>query len=92
MHDWSLICISYDWKSRKLILDFRTDAGNASLEAQGTSLLLVPHRQEWGPSVNVQKCDGLESALQSGGKLELQMQSGDTIVIEAVTFLLRKEA
>jgi hypothetical protein len=89
MHDWSLISIVFEWPSGILNLSFRYGEGhNALLSAINVVELLVPKREEWGPSVSVNEVTGPFMLANGNHRLLIEMQSGDIIQIEAKNFTL----
>ena len=81
MHDATLVAVRFDWLSRTCAFEF---AGAPSLlepfvvEFSGVTELVVPAREEWGPSDSV-----LEVIDQGGGRFDFSMQSGDIIRVVA---------
>jgi hypothetical protein len=88
MHEWTLIALLFEWKEARVTLTFlNQNAANVSLIAEKVSVLSVPKRNEWGPSVSVNTLEG--PILQSDGTsvLRIEMQSGDVIEITADSFI-----
>ncbi len=56
------------------------------LKASGVTNLICPHENPWGPSVHVNEIRGPLSPRQGVERIEVEVQSGDTIVIEAASF------
>jgi hypothetical protein len=87
MHDWTLISVQFKWKAGRVVLSFRTpEAEVSSLVAEGVFDLHVPQKKDWGPSVSVNEIRGPSGNMSGRQKLEIEMQSGDVIEIEAVSF------
>jgi len=84
MHDWTLLTISYEWKTERATLSFSGSGRRlASIVAEHVSHLDIPHENDWGPSVSVNEIRG-PIALASGElRLEIEMQSGDVIALTA---------
>jgi hypothetical protein len=87
MHDWTLLSILYEWKAARVTLSLRTEGPEQLLiVADGVSHLHIPQTKPWGPSVSVNKLHELPASSDKGRKLEIEMQSGDVIQIEAEIF------
>ena len=87
MHDWVLVSVLFEWKEGRVTLVFDTyEAGQVSVIAQGVSDLHVSQVKDWGPSVSVNSVKGPLDAANGRQRLEIEMQSGDTIEIEAAAF------
>lgn len=56
------------------------------LKATGVTNLSCPHENPWGPSVHVNEIRGPLLARQGVERIEVEVQSGDTIGIEAASF------
>tara|TARA_R110002072_G_scaffold203706_1_gene361717 strand:+ start:149 stop:418 length:270 start_codon:yes stop_codon:yes gene_type:complete len=79
MHDWTLIDITSHWRNRSVILRFSSQDGHKEILANNFSKVRVPRNNPWGASVSVNK-----AILSNADKrLSIEMQSGDTIEIEA---------
>src|SRR5438477_7386965 len=86
MHDWTLATILYEWKQARATLAFHgPDHRSAVIVAENVSQLNIPHANEWGPSVSVNEVRG-PSDIGDQRRLEIEMQSGDVIVITARSF------
>jgi hypothetical protein len=84
LHDATLENIVVDWSKGTVQVNFITYfAPIVSIYAQGLSQLIVPHKFPWGPSVSVNDVHWREAIKEGIQRLEIEMQSGDTIVIEA---------
>ncbi len=84
MHDWVLVDIVFKWEgggSCSFILRDR-DSNSKYIEARKVSELIIPRNEEWGPSSSINKLRGPDQDLK-GRKLEIEMQSGDVIVVKA---------
>ncbi len=79
MHEWTLIDITSHWADRSVTLGFSSQDGHKEILATNFSKVLVPRNDPWGASVSV------NTAILSNGdkRLSIEMQSGDTIEIEA---------
>lgn len=66
-----------DWADGTASVRLQPSGPEVVIEATGVSRLEVPRRQPWGPSVSVNE------AILIDRTVRLEMQSGDTLVIEA---------
>lgn len=84
LHDAVLTEIRIDWINREAVLSFRGAGGSVSATVHGCSSIVLPLDEPWGPSSSV---FALESARSEGGgiRIELQMQSGDVLVVEGMS-------
>lgn len=85
MHDWIVLSVNLDWKSARAVIKFRSDKGEESLVADGVVVLNVTQRNVWGPSVSVNGLVGPHETEDGKTKTEIEMQSGDRIVVVAET-------
>lgn len=90
LHDWALEELSLDWKSGELILKVSGYERINRIMCQGLRHLDMPRENPWGPSVFINECRGPMS-VDGEAKLEIEMQSGDVIVISAAKILLPQE-
>ncbi|MFC5472814.1 hypothetical protein [Paraherbaspirillum soli] len=89
MHDWTFLSLSFDWKSGQAKLDFRNrDSNLGSLIAIDVTNLCVPRIQDWGPSQSVNTMTGPIPCGNGVSKVQIEMQSGDCIEIDAKNFNL----
>jgi hypothetical protein len=88
MHDWTLDSISIDWQSGSVVCRLQGPNAPASLVAHGLRELRLPRTFEWGPSVSVNRLTGPVTRDDGLLLLSIEMQSGDTIEIEASSFQL----
>lgn len=83
LHDATLVSVEADWIDKSSRIVFRPQPGRVViLEASGLRNLVVPHEEPWGPSVSVNEVRTLP-----GPAVEIEMQSGDTIRIDAAAFV-----
>jgi hypothetical protein len=87
LHDASVLSISYDWEG-KLVSVFGKRSDYATKKSSpfkilfsNVKLLSIPRMEEWGPSDCI-----LETAQLSISEFQIQMQSGDLIVVNAESF------
>lgn len=83
MHDWTLIDLVVEWSIGTITVHFRDEESRIlELKASGLTHLEVPRRRPWGPSVSVNEIRG-PTHLDGRTEIEIEMQSGDVIVIAA---------
>jgi hypothetical protein len=87
MHDWTLRSILYEWEQARVTFSLQwREEDTMALVAEGVSDLHIPHLKQWGPSVSInevrESCDGSIGSRA----LEIEMQTGDVIKIEAADF------
>lgn len=81
-HDATLRRLPCDWAAARVSIELTTADRDVVIEATGLSRLEVNHREEWGPSVSV------NTVLRRNHRLDIEMQSGDMITVEALRFTL----
>lgn len=91
MHDWTLVNIAMDWKMGTTVIELLNPQGEkVSINAIDTAGLNVPRHFEWGASVSVNEIR--ESTNSNDNQvLELEMQSGDIIYLEAKNISLPRK-
>jgi hypothetical protein len=77
LHDATLLTITVDWAEGTASVRLHPYSGMVTIEASGLSHLDIPRRHPWGPSVSVNEVTLVDRTLR------VEMQSGDTLVIEA---------
>ena len=82
LHDATLRTIELDWKGKICRVLVRTNEGTRQIEFSEVTDINVPHHESWGPSVSIM------ATRSSVGAFEIQMQSGDVILIKAGGFRL----
>lgn len=90
LHDATLLDLHLDWKTGILTISLRIGiprAGVVRLRGNRVSLLDCPRRSPWGDSVSVNDVRG-PSPSPEGERLEIEVQSGDTLVVIAESFAL----
>lgn len=82
LHDSTLISLEVDWPAHTAIIKFRTYPDKIlTLSMSGLKLVSAPYEAPWGPSVSVNE---IRHKMKSNQMcIEIEMQSGDTINIEA---------
>lgn len=86
LHDGTLDCISLDWGTGFVRLAIRLESyqvDSVEIHAIETRNLLCPRREEWGRSRFINDVRGPNAIPGGGVRLQVEMQSGDVIEIEA---------
>lgn len=88
LHDATLVRVVLLWdEEAEVELEFRVDGfKSVVLKTSGVTNLTCPHENPWGPSVSVNEVRGPVEVRCGLHRMEIEMQSGDTIVVEAKTF------
>lgn len=85
LHDATLESIQLDWPTGRVVLRVRTGSParpQVVITAAGTTELVCPRRHPWGASVSINEVRGPEPH-DGGARLEIEMQSGDVLVLAA---------
>jgi hypothetical protein len=83
LHDATLASIVFDWEPAEVRAIVHVwERGDVIIRASGVSRLEVPRTEPWGPSSSINQVKA------ASGRMEIEMQSGDTIVIDAASFEL----
>jgi hypothetical protein len=81
LHDAVLLDIKVCWKKAVVEISFNTSESEKLIRAEDFKILTCPRALPWGPSVHV---NGItHRASQNTESIEIEMQSGDAILIEA---------
>ena len=83
LHDATLESIEVDWGRATVVVRLAALGGPIVLTATGLRSIVVPRYEPWGPSSSVNKAGTRTHVGEL--TLELQMQSGDEIVIRAAS-------
>ncbi len=95
LHDAVLQRLSVDWSAGTLEVELLLRGGGpASIVAEGVIMFRCPKREPWGRSIHINDARGpgpiyAEAHILS---LELEMQSGDLIEVEAKSITLDSKA
>lgn len=81
LHDATLQEVVCVWDGQASVL-MRTARGQVRLTATGFTSVVVPREAPWGRSVSVNEVRLVESG-SNHVRLEIEMQSGDTIAVAA---------
>ena len=91
LHDATLLHIELDWPGGSAAVRFRAVPGVAVvLRASGVLGVSVPRRHPWGPSISVNSAH-LSRSQDGTDRLDIEMQSGDAIVVEASNLVLQSD-
>ncbi|MCL7423218.1 MAG: hypothetical protein M8364_20220 [Methylobacter sp.] len=84
MHDWTLVSILVDWIKGTVTVTFKNYESNlVMLIADGLINLHIPKHEEWGESISINEVTGPILLNNGNYYLELEIQSGDKIELEA---------
>lgn len=93
MHDWTLVSLFANWKEATVAITLRNQkSAEVTITAHEFTDLVVPKKDDWGPSVSVNEVTGplvLPNGMQY---LEIEIQSGDKIRIEAKRIVMPIDA
>jgi hypothetical protein len=91
LHDATLVRVEVQWASGDVTVDLRTGIrkhSSVQIKAASVRNLHCPRFHPWGASASINEIRG-PAPLEDGIKrLEVEIQSGDTLVIEATDFEL----
>lgn len=83
LHDATLDGLSVDWKSGVLRIMIKTESARLELRAVDLERLVCPRRNDWGKSVSINEVRGPFALTDKTVRLEIEMQSGDVIEVDA---------
>ena len=84
MHDWSLISVLIDWeKSMVTIILNNQLSEKVEIVAHNFNDFHITKHDEWGESVSLNKVVGPVTIDNGNQLLEIEIQSGDRIMLEA---------
>jgi hypothetical protein len=87
LHDATLVRVVLLWgKYAQAELHFRLDSQTVTLKASGVTNLTCPHECSWGHSASVNELRGPVDLQEGVRRIEIEMQSGDTILVDAKSF------
>lgn len=87
LHDATLLGLTVDWKDGRAEVTFRVHPDSlVRLVGQGAVRVSVTRDQPWGPSDSVNEIRWSNGVNVGGSVLEIEIQSGDVILIEARQF------
>ncbi len=88
LHDWSLRTIKFDWEAATVEIQVEGFDDSSVLSAEGVADFHVSHNYPWGKSTSINTTAGPTDADGGLQSLNIEMQSGDLIVIKARLFAL----
>jgi hypothetical protein len=94
-HDATLLSLELRWSSGDAVIRIRpagADHSDRVIVVTGVRRLECDRRMPWGPSTSINEVRGPVSNGAGLHVLEIEMQSGDVIRIEASTFTVRNDA
>lgn len=95
LHDATLESMALHWSSGEAVLRIRTGDLTHPLRvivASGVRRFGCDRQLPWGSSASINEVHGPTATSDGGTVLELEMQSGDLIRIDAVAFILQDGA
>jgi hypothetical protein len=87
LHDATLVSVNFDWATGSTVIALRTglpEAPSVAIMAEGTTILRFARKLPWGESVSINEVRG-PAAHENGSRLEIEMQSGDVLELEALS-------
>lgn len=91
LHDATLDSIELRWSSGEAIVKLRTEQGSCSVVGSGVRRLACDRQLPWGFSVSINEIRGPSADGAGVFVLEIEVQSGDVVRIEADAFRLLRE-
>lgn len=86
-HDWTLLSLDFDWAAACVSIRICGPGSvDRKLVAEDVSQLLVPRHLPWGRSVSINGVQVADVSDRGCNSMEIEMQSGDIIRIEAARF------
>jgi hypothetical protein len=89
LHDATLLRVECRWEDGCFYVYLRTGISacpEVQIVATGGRRLDCPRMHPWGPSVSVNEVRGPTELAEKLQRLEIEMQSGDVIVLDAEEF------
>lgn len=93
LHDATLETIEMRWDAGEVILRIRTgdtEQPRREIIASAVRRLAVPRELPWGPSVSINRVRGPTDLEGGVAFIDVEMQTGDVIRIEAKAFSFRR--
>jgi hypothetical protein len=92
LHDATLVRLECRWEDGCTTVHLRTGVSSfpeAQIVANGARRIECPRLHPWGASVSINEVRGpVTLPDEQGSRLEIEMQTGDVIVLEAEAFRL----
>lgn len=87
LHDATLLGLELLWESGDASLSVRLGSGAITkIALRSATLLECPRRFPWGASVSIHEVRGPTRTDGGSLRVEIEMQSGDVLVLEAAEF------
>ncbi len=94
LHDAILDRIEVSWGQGLIHLHIRvggSNDGSFCIKAEEALYLECPRRQPWGDSISINEVKELHGNGSATKRLEIEMQSGDLIIVEASIFRIQRD-
>lgn len=88
LHDATLVRLDVIWDPGEVLLFLEAWPEDIQIKVTGLWRLEVPREQPWAHSVSINSVKGFALPDGKHHRLEIEMQSGDTIILEAENFQL----
>lgn len=82
LHDRVLVAIRFEWRAGTVVFDLSERGPAHRIVLQGVTNLACPRNLEWGPSTSINEAT-LTGEIGQSIKLEIEMQTGDVLTVEA---------
>jgi hypothetical protein len=82
-HDAVFESIQMSWGDGLTTISVRASDGRRTLLIRDTREVRLSRRAPWGPSIHVNTLQEMDT--EDGVRLEIELQSGDTVVVEGVS-------
>jgi hypothetical protein len=95
LHDATLVALRAEWGDGLAVVCLVLGApweGPWQIEASEVRRIVCPREQPWGPSVSVNEVRLSDRSAEGCQTLEVEMQSGDILRIEARSFQIGRGA
>lgn len=91
LHDAVIEEVRLDYGAGTALVVFRTAAGRVRLAADGVLLVNAPRREPWGSggAASVNGVRGPRPIDSNAMRIEMELQSGDVLEIEAAKIVIR---
>jgi hypothetical protein len=89
-HDWTLVDVVFEWAKASVAVALDGPSSRCVLLAEDVSLLVVPRENPWGRSVSVNSLLIADMSDRDEQSLEIEMQSGDVIRVNAKKIAVRE--
>jgi hypothetical protein len=93
LHDATLLGLNLRWKEALVEVELLIGgdrSGTWLLAGENVRGVICPREEPWGPSVSVNEVRGPLLRKDGYQSIELELQSGDTLIVHAKRFTLRR--